>query len=162
MESTPWNRSGTEAPGRAVPNPSGYAGVVRTAVLLLGLMAATPAVAGLFGGNDAPGRIPVPAREFTASVEDEGGVRTALTRVSFDGEIYLFGNLGRAQVTVHFDDIDSVRFEATDDDDWKVAIVKNKAGEEIRIRVEYDRPLFGRTRFGNYRIEVEDIRQIEF
>ena len=55
-----------------------------------------------------------------------------------------------------------MRFEATDDDDWKVAIVKNKAGEEIRIRVEYDRPLFGRTRFGNYRIEVEDIRQIEF
>lgn len=130
-------------------------------MLALLLMGASPAMAGLFG-SDAPGRIPVPARDIEAKVEDTSGVVTPLTKVTFDGEIYLFGNLGKAQVTVHFDDIDQVRFEAGPDDDWRTAVVKTKAGEEIRVQVEVDRPVFGRAHFGNYRIEVEDIAVIEF
>ena len=94
-------------------------------------------------------------------MEDKAGVRTSLTKFSFDGEVYLHGTLGKAQVTVAFEDIDEVRFEATDDEDWFAAVVKTKAGEEVRVLVDYDRPLFGRTSFGNYRIEVRDVRVLD-
>lgn len=122
---------------------------------------AAPAAAGLFGGTDAPRRIPVPAREFSAQIEDTSGVRVPLTRVSFDGEVFVFGTLGKAQVTVAFEDIDEVRFQPTDDADWFTGIVKTRAGDEVRVLVEYDRPLFGRTSFGNYRIEVADVRVLD-
>ena len=135
--------------------------MVRTTLLLSVLLLAPSAVAGLFGGNDAPGRIPVPARDFEAVIEDRGGVRTSLQRVSFDGEVYLFGKLGAAQVTVPFEEIDVVRFEPTDDPDEVTAAVTTVAGEAVRIRVEADRPVFGRTHFGNFRIEASDIRQLD-
>lgn len=128
---------------------------------LLLLLLATPASAGLFG-SDAPRRIPVPARDISASVEDVDGVRTQLARFTFDGEVYLFGEVGRAQVTVAFEDIDQVVFEPTDDEDWRTAVVRLKAGDEVRLKVEHDRPLFGRAHYGNYRIEAEDVRVVEF
>lgn len=134
---------------------------MRHLFLALSLLLATPASAGLFG-SDAPGRIPVPARDVSASVEDVDGVRTELTRFTFDGEVYFFGELGKAQVTVAFEDVDQVRFEATDDPDWRLAVVKLKAGDEVRLKVEHDRPLFGRAVFGNYKIEAEDVRVVEF
>jgi hypothetical protein len=59
---------------------------------LLSVLAA-PAWAGLFG-TDAPGRIPIPARDFRARVEDRSGVVTELDRATFDGEVFVFGTVG--------------------------------------------------------------------
>ena len=134
---------------------------MRTSLLSVLLLLAAPAVAGLFGGNDAPGRIPVPARDFSAVVEDRGGVRTELQRVSYDGEVYLFGTLGAAQVTVPFEEIDVVGFEPTDDPDTVTAVVRTIAGETVRIQVEADRPVYGKTHFGNFKIASSDVRQLD-
>lgn len=133
---------------------------MRVFTLLL-LLVASPASAGLFG-SDAPGRIPVPARDVSAEVEDVGGTRTSLTRFTFDGEVYLYGNLGHALVTVAFEDIVKVTFEAGPDDETRVAVVDTRAGEQVRVAIEDDKPLFGRTSYGNYRIEVRDVRSIAF
>lgn len=134
---------------------------MRRAWPLLLLLLAPPATAGLFG-SDAPGRIPVPARDVAVEVEDVGGTRAALTRFTFDGEVYLYGNLGHALVTVAFEDIARVMFEAGPDEETRTAVVETKAGEVVRVAVEDDKPLYGRTTYGNYRIEVRDVRAIAF
>lgn len=129
-------------------------------LLLLGLLAASPARAGLFG-NDAPGRIPVPAREFHARVEDRAGVVTELDHVTFDGEVYVFGTVGLAQVTVPFETIRRLEIAPGPDDDHVIARVFTKAGETWEVVVDEDRPVYGRAAFGNYRIDVSRIRTFE-
>jgi hypothetical protein len=123
---------------------------------------AGPASAGLFGGNDAPGRIPVPARDFQASVVDDSGVKVALKRMSLDGEVYFFGALGKAQVTVPFEEVALARFEDGIDEDHTVAVVTTKSGDEVRLVLDADRPIFGHTSFGNYRIDVADVAELIF
>lgn len=123
-------------------------------------MLAAPAWAGLFG-SDAPARIPVPARVFEAQVEDVGGTALRIERVSFDGEVFVYGTIGLAQVTVPFDQIASVEFQAGADLDHKIAVVTPSRGEVVRLVVESDKPIYGRTTFGNYKIEVRDARRLD-
>ena len=132
----------------------------RCVFTVLVLMLAMPAWAGLFGGNEAPRRIPVPARDFSAVVLDEAGVRTELDRVTLDGEVFLFGAHGKAQVAVPFEDIVSVRFEDIDED-HTAATITVKQGEPVTLELDADRPIFGKARFGNYRIEVQDMETLE-
>jgi hypothetical protein len=127
--------------------------------VLLGLLVAAPASAGLFG-SDAPARIPIPARVFHAEVEDVGGTALRIERLTFDGEVFLFGRIGLAQVTVPFEQIATVTFAAGPDADHKLAVISPIEGEEIRLVVEADQPIWGRTTFGNYKIEVSDVRRL--
>lgn len=129
------------------------------AVLLASL--AAPAHAGLFG-SDAPGRIPVPARVFSAEVEDVGGTVVRIDRVTFDGEVYVFGTLGKAQVTVPFEDIAEILFTPGDDADHRVAECRLRSGESWKVVVETDRPFYGRAAFGNYRLDAADARRVRW
>jgi len=133
--------------------------VARTLPVLALLLWFSPAAAGLFGGTDAPRRIPVPARDFTAVVVDESSVSVTISRVTLDGEVFLFGALGKAQVTVPFEEVVSASFEDVDEDHTRVTI-DTLSGEQVTVVMEADRPLFGRTTYGNYRIEVQDIEQL--
>jgi hypothetical protein len=126
---------------------------------LLALALASPAAAGLFG-PDAPSRIPIPARLFVLEVEDVGGTTLRIERATYDGEVFLFGTMGLAQVTVPFELISSVVIAQGPDDDHRTAIVSTATQEEVRVVLEVDRPLYGRTAFGNYKIEVGQIRRI--
>ena len=129
-------------------------------LLVLALLLSVPARAGLFG-PDAPGRIPVPARLFTVQVEDVGGTALRVERTSFDGEVFVYGTIGLAQVTVPFDRIRTLVMELGPDDDHKTAVITDPDGEEVRVVVEADRPLYGRTTFGNYKIEIGQVRRLE-
>lgn len=97
---------------------------------------------------------------FAADVEDLGGVVVHVTRVTFDGEVYLFGRLGRAQVTVPFEQISEATFEPGTDEDHRLAIVRLIDGNEVRIELEADRPFYGLGHFGNYRLDALDARRI--
>lgn len=115
-----------------------------------------------FGGDNPPSRIPVPAREFSARVEDHGGVAVDVDRVSYNGEVFLYGTLGLAQVTLPFESLARVDFTPSDDADKRTATAHTVDGRSLTITVEHDTPCYGRTKFGNYSIEVEDLRRIEF
>lgn len=123
------------------------------------LLLAAPASAGLFG-SDAPGRIPVPARPFRAEVEDVGGVVLSIDRVTFDGEVFLYGRIGAAQVTVPFERVAEATFSAGADEDHRAVTVTDRDGGSISLVVESDLPIQGRTSFGNYRIEASDVRTL--
>ncbi len=116
-----------------------------------------------FGGSDAPpARIPVPARDFRATVEDQSGVRIEVSQITFDGEVFLFGKIGEGQATVPFENIRDVRFEPASTTEERVAFVTLRDGKSTRLNVTHDVPTYGKTVFGTYAIAVEKIRKIEF
>jgi len=71
-----------------------WKGIVLLAAVLGGLCVAVPVLAGGFTGADAPSRIPIPAREFSATFEDTGGTSVSGSRVTFNGEVFVYGRYG--------------------------------------------------------------------
>jgi hypothetical protein len=136
----------------------------RTLPLLLLLAAAWPAavLATGFGGDSPPTRIPVPAREFKATVEDRAGAVVQLTRVTLNGEIFFSGVVGEGQVSVPFDTLAEVRIEPSGDDKKVVALVKLHDGASVRMTLDYDVPFYGDAVFGHYKIEIEKVRKLTF
>lgn len=134
-------------------------GYPRGVSLLLAALLVPAAHAGLFG-TDAPSRIPVPAREFHLRIEDRGGVVLDVTRATFDGEIFVYGTIGLAQVTVPFENIDQLEVLPGGDEDHRVARVLTRGSETIELVVESDTPFWGRTTFGNYKIEIGQVHRV--
>jgi hypothetical protein len=130
------------------------------AFLLLLAAAGPVAWAAGFGSDSPPSRIPTPARDFRMVVEDHGGTVIEVTKASFNGEVFLYGTLGSAQVTVPFENITTVVFERAEAEDERIAVVTDPKGEQLRITVEDDVPCYGRTAFGNLRIDVGDLRRL--
>ncbi len=138
-------------------------GLVAFVALGLALGAVGPALANGFGMGDAPpSRIPIPAKSFAAVVEDQSGVRVSVTDVTYNGEVFLYGTFGEAQVTIPFDRIREVRIEPTNTVTKRVAFVVLADGTNVQVIVESDTPTYGRTSFGTYSIPVEKVRRIEF
>lgn len=130
------------------------------ALLAAGLIATPVLASGVLGG-DAPTRIPVPARAFQATFEDVGGTVVTASRVTLDGEVFVHGRLGEAQVTVPFERIVEVRIEKADDPLKRTAVVVLKGEDEpVRVLLKDDVPWFGGARFGNYKIETRDLRVV--
>lgn len=137
-------------------------GLVAFVALGLGL-GAVPALANGFGFGDAPpSRIPIPARSFAAVVEDQSGVKVSVTDVTYNGEVFLYGLLGEAQVTIPFEKIREVRIEPTNTVTKRIAFIVLDDGSNVQVVVESDTPTYGRTTFGTYSIPVEKVRRIEF
>ncbi len=127
----------------------------------LALGAAAPvALATGFGSDSPPARIPVPAKVFQATIEDRGGTQLTVTRASYNGEIFLYGNFGAAQVTIPFDSIREAAFEDGGGDGKRTATVTSNDGQTLKIVVDDDILCYGKTEFGNYQIEVRDLRRI--
>ena len=131
-------------------------------VLAAGLLATAPVLANGVMGSDAPSRIPVPARDFSAKVEDVGGTAVDLTRFTFNGEVFIYGKFGAGQVTVPFENIAEARVEKAKDPLKRVIVVQAKDKSSVRVEVEDDTPFFGKTNFGNYKILVRDLRVVRF
>lgn len=111
-------------------------------------------------GSDAPGRVPVPADEFTATIHDNAGVEITINRVTFNGEVFFYGVLGEAQVTIPFSKVASVRIEPSDSQNQVVLFATLKDGQSARILVDDDQPIYGVAPFGNYSIEVQKVRSL--
>lgn len=135
---------------------------MRPILLALALVLGSTAIAGGIMGGDAPSRIPIPAKEFTATVEDTSGTVVNVSRVTFNGEVFVYGTLGEAQVTIPFERITEVRVEPHPDKDKVTVMARLKDADPVTIVTEHDLPCFGATSFGNYKIEVEKVRRIAF
>lgn len=125
-----------------------------TATLLVG---GSFALANGFGGDNPPSRIPVPARDFSATVVDKGGTVAEVSKVTWNGEVFVYGNLGDAQVTVPFEKVATVTVEGHADPKKRTAVVTMTSGESVRLSVDDDLLCYGRTSYGNYSIEAKHI-----
>ncbi len=134
-------------------------GVALAALLTIGGVA----LANGFGGSDAPpSRIPVPAKPYAATIEDQSGIRIELTEVTFNGEVFIYGLFGQGQSTVPFDRIADVRIEPSAEPEKRVATIRLVDGSTVNLTIEDDILTYGRAKFGNYSIPVEKLRKIEF
>ncbi|MCB9682454.1 MAG: hypothetical protein H6733_13400 [Alphaproteobacteria bacterium] len=136
--------------------------VLVPALLLVAVGGPITAVATGFGGSDAPSRVPVPARDFAATVEDLSGNVVELRKVSFDGEVFVYGRIGEGHAAVPFERIAEVRVEPTSDKDKRVAFIKLTDGTSVKVMVDDDVPCWGVAPWGNYKIAADDIRRVTF
>ena len=131
-------------------------------LLVLALALPGAALAGGFLGSDTPTRIPVPARVFSATVHDVSGAAVEVTKITCGGQIFVAGKVGEADVAVPFENIDRVRIEPTDDDQFRMAYITLRSGKKAKVIVEHDDACHAEAVFGNYRIEAEKIREVIF
>jgi len=102
--------------------------------------------------------IPEPEKNYTATLVDQADVSMDLEKFSFEGQTYFIGKLGRAEISIDFDKIDSILFILQDD---KVKVKVNlKDGKALEILVDKGKNCYGISSFGNVRIEVQDIKKV--
>lgn len=113
-------------------------------------------------GSDAPSRIPVPAEVHAATVYDRTGAAVDVTRVTFNGEIFLYGAVGDGTATIPFERLAEARVEPTDDPKKRVIFGILRDGSNVRLVVDDDVPCYGETTYGYYKIEVGKVARIVF
>ncbi|MDL1983021.1 MAG: hypothetical protein LWX54_02335 [Deltaproteobacteria bacterium] len=102
--------------------------------------------------------IPEPEKNYTATLVDQTDVSMDLEKFSFEGQTYFIGKLGRSEISIDFDKIDSVLFILHDD--RVKAKVNLKGGKALEILIDKGKNCYGISSFGNVRIEVQDIKKV--
>lgn len=120
-----------------------------------------PILMGMGTGGMQTHKIPVPAKNFSATIIDSQGVTTKVTQISFDGKVYLTGSRGNTTVTVPFEKISSVQVGKLAEDKKVSVFVTLKEGGTLNIMVEGKLPCYGSADFGNVQIEFKDIKKVE-
>ncbi|MEK6726859.1 MAG: hypothetical protein AABY54_09995 [Deltaproteobacteria bacterium] len=135
---------------------------MRKYLVLLSTIFAIPLLMGMgMNGGNVKHNIPVPDKNFTATIVDSQGVTTKVTQITFDGKTYLTGHKGNTTVTVPFDKISSVQVGKLAEDKKASAFITLKAGGTLNITVEGNLPCYGSADFGNVQVEFKDIRKVD-
>jgi hypothetical protein len=111
------------------------------------------------GESQGPTSIPEPRQDFRAAVTDVEGVRVELSQVSLDGQTFVLGRRGAGQVAVPLDRVASLRLSQKDG--RLTARLELKQGAPVELVVEPETPLTGRTSYGNFRIPLGRVAEIE-
>jgi hypothetical protein len=127
--------------------------VLATFLLLMGM--------GELGGSAPTGKVPTPAKNFNAQVVDREGIQTSLSQFSQEGKVFLVGKRGDATVTVSFEKISQVQFEALQGDEVQ-AKVSLRGQETVDIKVDKLAKFYGKADFGTFQIAVKDLKSITF
>jgi hypothetical protein len=116
---------------------------------------------GELGGTAPVDKIPAPDKNFKARVVDSQGLETALSRVSYEGKVFLVGKLGSATVTIPFEKISQLRFQNGEGNEALVK-VSLRDQKSMEIKVAKHAKFYGQAEFGTFQIEMKDLRSINF
>jgi hypothetical protein len=109
-------------------------------------------------GNQATIETPEPDRNYAATLIDQSDVSMELEKLSYNGQTYITGDMGRARLSIDFLKISAIFFYLEED---KIrAEVTLKDGSVATIYMEKDIPWFGSAAFADVRIETKDIKKI--
>ncbi len=122
---------------------------IGAAALLMGM--------GSTGGRDVSN----PVRDFQATLVDRDGTKVEVTRINIGGDVQLEGDMGRGNLRIAFDNIQTVEF-GTDSHDYSRATVHLKTGEAVSLRVRNSLTINGHTSVGVYQIRARDLQSIAF
>ena len=114
-------------------------------------------------GGDAAGQIPIPAKDFAAVITDSKGVETKISKLTWNGKIFIEGHRGLSRVTVNFDNIKEIDVKtATLDTQNRVeAEIGLKNGENHVILIDAGSTLAGETSFGSSKFFFKDISTLK-
>lgn len=113
------------------------------------------------GKGNVSYKIPVPDKNFSATIIDSEGVSTKVSQITFDGRTYLAGYRGNSTVTIPFEKIASVQVGKSDENYKVSASIVLKAGSTLNIMVDGRLPCYGSAEFGNVQIEFKDIKKVD-
>lgn len=129
--------------------------------LLLSILA-FPLLLGMgTGSGNINHKIPVPDKNYSATIVDSLGVTTKVTQITFDGRTYITGYRGSATVTVPFDKISAVQVGKSEEEKRVAVFITLKAGGSLNILADGKLPCAGAADFGNVQMEFRDIRKVE-
>jgi len=117
-------------------------------------------------GGDASSEktIPLPKKNYSVVITDGQNVKTAASRISWDGKIYIQGRRGDALTTIPFEKL--VRVEIQPGKKATLGSVLTtitlKSGETIKLQIKSNSKCFGETSYGQFEIYLRDIRIIVF
>ncbi|MBI4081407.1 MAG: hypothetical protein HY423_02225 [Candidatus Lambdaproteobacteria bacterium] len=136
-------------------------GVVAAALVL----AAAVWSLGLGDSGSGAKTIPIPEKNYTATVTDLKGNIIEAERFSWDGHVYFKAQYGNATITLPFTKVKSLKVLA----DAKTALpeqvlarVTLQVGETIDVAMDRTSKAYGDTRYGSYEIFLKDLSEITF
>lgn len=130
--------------------------------IVLALMITIPLLMGMgTGSGNMTHKIPVPEKNFAATIVDSEGITTKVTQISFDGRTYLSGQRGNTTVTVPFEKISTVQVGKAEEEKKVSAFITLKAGGTVNVIVDGKLPCYGSADFGNVQVEFKDIKKVE-
>ncbi len=109
-------------------------------------------------GEDDVVNIPEPEQNYSVTIVDQSDVSIDLEKFSCDGMTWFIGYLGKTEVSVDYDRIESVSFLLHDED--VKAKLHLKDGKVLELVVDGRKFCFGVASFGNCRIEMQDIKTV--
>ncbi len=116
----------------------------------------TLGMGGMGGGDQIA--VPEPEENYAVNLIDQSDVSIELKKFSCDGLTCLIGKLGRVEISIGFDKINSVFFLLQDND--VKAKVNLKDGKVVELIVDKRKPCYGVSSFADVRIEMQDIKRI--
>ena len=111
-----------------------------------------------FLGGEAPGSIPKPAQNYAFTLVDLQGVETRLLEFTIEGSLYLSGQYGKGTVSIPFERIRVVRFQA--DGPELQAEVELTDGTTATLAVDGRKRCYGRMSYGYFQIELRDLQKM--
>ena len=109
-------------------------------------------------GDQRSVEAPEPDTLYSATLIDQTDVSMELNKLSCNGQTYIFGYLGRSQLSIDFKKIRAIRFFLKDD---KIqASITLTDGNTTEITVEKDIPWHGVSTYADVRIDTKDIKKI--
>ena len=149
----------------AIKKTSQKTSSIRSLFFTFLLLLLVPASYGLGGGSTETADVPIPAKNYAATIVDRAGSTIQGERLSIDGKIYLKGLIGRAEVNIPFDKIKSVSVEQTvskSDRDYLTSAVILLSGEKLDLLLAASTKVYGEASYGKFSLGIRDLQSITF
>ncbi|MBU2548402.1 MAG: hypothetical protein KKB20_08340 [Proteobacteria bacterium] len=110
------------------------------------------------GTEDVTRRIPTPDMNYRVTVVDQADVRTQVTMFSINGYTVLLGRQGKGTLAVPFSQLKQADFRLKDQD--LEVVLRLKDDHVVTLVAERKTDCFGKTKYGNYKIQLGDVRTL--
>ena len=129
-------------------------------LLFLLMLVLTPLLMGMgsSGSGGSPGKIPIPAKKFTAIFIDQADVVTKVYDVSIEGGTFIEGKKGEGTFTIAFENIKYLNFLMSE---GKLQCMINlHDGNSLLLLVNKSQKAYGRTPYGTLQILLSELKKM--
>lgn len=118
----------------------------------------------LLGMSAAPDqsviKVPEARQNYAVTVVDHSDVSTELVMFSCEGQTYFLGKRGEMEISVDFANIKEARFYYQEPQVRAQLTLEN--AKTLELLINPNLPCYGRSRWGNVRIKVKNIKSLVF
>ncbi|MCX5917894.1 MAG: hypothetical protein NTX30_14610 [Deltaproteobacteria bacterium] len=116
---------------------------------------------GELGGSAPADKVPSPEKNFSVKVTDREGIPTSLSQFSQEGKVFLAGKRGSATVTVPFEKISQIQFQAAEGNEIPAKLTL-RTQESLDLKVDKRSKFYGKAEFGTFQIDAKDLKTVNF